>query len=107
MEDSIKFFEDVIVNDDLGYNNIEYLFGLRCDCGTIIKEDREQELLNKINDILSTNQQKDLTNIIGVVNYMLTMSLYYDRRNKFQPVIFSVDDYKTPAGKPDIVFVPV
>lgn len=106
MEDSVKFFEDVIVNDDLGYNNLEYLFGLRCDCSGM-KEEDEKELLNKINDILAVNQHKDLTDTIGNVNYMLRMSLYYDRRNKYEIVIFSVNDYKTPAGKRDIIFIPI
>lgn len=105
MEDSVKFFEDVIINDDLGYNNIEHLFGLRVDCGSIIKEDREQELLNRIDDILATNQHKDLNNIIDIVNYMLDMSLYYDRRNKYERILFSSDDYRIPATKCNMIVV--
>jgi hypothetical protein len=105
MEDSLKFFEDVVVND-IGYN-IEDLYDLRVDCGSIIKEDREQELLNKVNDILAINQHKDLDNIIDNVNYMLSMSLYYDRRNKYHKVVFSPDEYRVPAARQNMIFVPV
>ena len=104
MEASIEFFEDYITYD-IKFD-MQDLFELRCNCSGL-KEEDEKKLLNAINDILAINQHKDLTNIINNTNLMLSRSLYYDGRNKYERVLFSIDDYKTPASKRDIVFIPV
>lgn len=87
-----KFFEDVIV-DNIGYN-IEKLFDIRVNCGDIIENNKEKDLLNNINDILFNNRHRDLRDSVFNLNYILGMTLYYDGRNKLEKVIFSTDNYQ-------------
>lgn len=70
-----KFFSDVII-DNIEYN-IEDLVDLRVECGHIITNHEEQTLLDNIDYFIINNQHKDQANIIKVVNFILSMTLYH------------------------------
>lgn len=68
----IDFIKDVLFNN-LNYD-IEDLFFIRVRCDTIIEDGDQDYLLNQITQLLN----ESLTNNIKEINYILSMSLYYN-----------------------------
>ncbi len=103
-----RFIRDAIVSGckyDLGD-----LADIRCECADIIKNDKEKELLENINDLLFEMRTKLLTDTIYHVNYILRMTLYFNNnnKNKYENVEFLAENYQTFVvfpDKPALLFV--
>src|ERR1700730_7469623 len=90
----LNYIKDVIKSKSEFIISFDHLFDTRVECQTIIENNEEQILLNNINDILFDNRNKDLITAVIDVNYILRMSLYFDKKNKFEEVVFLVSDYQ-------------
>ncbi len=86
-----KFINEVIV-DNVKYN-LEDLFGFRVDRRDYFKNDGERKLLNNINDLLFNNRHQNLERAVEDVNYILSMTMYFDDENKYERVKFLIGDY--------------
>lgn len=78
----IDFIKDVLFKNFV--YNIEDLYDIRVECGTIIKDGDQIYLLDKITELLNDHCN------INEVNYILSMTLYYN--NNVPKLWFSMNN---------------
>lgn len=94
--ESLNYVIDFIKDSLAGVNyNLEDLFGVRVQCGTIVQDGDKIYLLNKICELL--NESLSMDDILHV-NYILSYTLYCLYYDNNAPLYFSMNNNVVTYG---------